>query len=67
MHPDKIKELEHELAHEDEQVAQEKRERFRSWEQRTSDAIKHVRQLMKDNPEMSFNEAAKKVGLIKEI
>lgn len=63
MHPDKIKELQEELAHEDAQIHE--RKRFRSWKERTQDAFRQIQQLKKEDPNLSFMEAAGKVGLIK--
>jgi len=61
VHKDKIAEL----AHEDSQVTDEREQNFRSWEQKTKEAFRQTREIMKLNG-ISFTEAAKIVGLIKE-
>lgn len=58
MHPDKVKELEEELAHEDEQIRIENKKRRES----IRVAFLEVRRLMGKG--LTFSEAAKQVGMI---
>jgi len=44
----------------------ENTQKFSSWKQRTQTIFKQIRQLIKEDPSLSFSDAARKVGLIKD-